>query len=121
MSSTTETITQTRTARTILQDYQLHHSGAAEPSSSNSNGAGPARMSNPPDWPTNARRIPPYRPVDQNRDHSQIRVYTSGIERAFIITMFTGVFINATAAKQWRRTGGRFTKRIFRYPIGGEF
>ena len=81
--------------------------------------------------------MPPYRPVNTDRDQSQIRVYTSGIERVFIATMFTGVFTIAvssssceekalaneaqTAAKAWHGTFGRINDRIFRYQIGGEY
>ncbi|ETN42940.1 uncharacterized protein HMPREF1541_02098 [Cyphellophora europaea CBS 101466] len=34
--------------------------------------------------------------------------------------MFTGVLINATAAKMWRRTVGKLDSGLFRYRIGGE-
>lgn len=126
--------TQTRTARTVLRDYELHHSPA--PSSSN-DAASAHQARNSPPWPADYRRIPPYRPADRDRDVSQIRVYTSGIERAFVTVMFAGVFINAvssvvawsgmwandeqTAAKTWRATVGRINGGIMRYPVGGEF
>ncbi|PKS12536.1 hypothetical protein jhhlp_000744 [Lomentospora prolificans] len=123
MASTTETVTRTRTARTVLTDYELHHSGASNDASSGPEDSSAARAptQNPPEWPTTSRRVPPYRPADTERDQSQIRVYTHPIERVFIATMFTGVFVNATVAKQWRRTVGRVNENIFKYPIGGEF
>lgn len=129
------TATQTRTPRTVLHDYDLHHSPAPNPSAD----AGPARQAhNSPAWPADHRRIPPYRAADTERDQSQIRVYTSGAERTFIAVMFTGVFLNAvssilshvgdvradgeqTAAKAWRATVGRINGGIMRYPVGGEF
>lgn len=90
----TTTTTQTRTARTVLRDYELHHSPSPNPSS----GATPAHEArNSPPWPADYRRIPPYRPANTNRDQSQIRVYTSGVERTFIAVMFTGVFLNAVS------------------------
>ncbi|SPO01438.1 uncharacterized protein DNG_04111 [Cephalotrichum gorgonifer] len=118
MSSTN---TQTRTARTVLQDYELHHSPAPahvrEPSAENDVSQRP----DSPPWETTYRRVPPYRPVDTNLDQSQRRVYTSGVEQVFIGTMFTGVFTVATAAKAWHGTVGRVNDRIFRYQIGGEY
>jgi hypothetical protein len=52
---------------------------------------------NPPNWDTTHRRVPPYRPTDRDRDVSEIRVYNSTIERVFVATMFTGVFINSVS------------------------
>lgn len=127
--------TQTRTPRTVLRDYDLHHSPAPNPSPN----ADPARQAhNSPAWPADHRRIPPYRPADTERDQSQIRVYTSGAERTFVAVMFTGVFLNAvssilsgvggarangaqTVAKAWRATVGRINEGVMRYPVGGEF
>lgn len=96
------TITQTRTARTVLRDYELHHS--PEPSAPRAPG-GERRAEERPDsppWETTYRRVPPYRPVNTNRDQTQIRVYTSGIERVFITTMFTGVFTIAVSIARYR-------------------
>ncbi|CAI4214085.1 unnamed protein product [Parascedosporium putredinis] len=123
MSSATETVTRTRTARTVLTDYELHHSGASE-------------TPHPPPLPPKARPRRrrrtrptgrprpggcPYRPTNVDRDQSEVRVYTHPAERAFIVTMFTGVLITATAAKQWRRTVGKIAPESFKYRIGGEF
>jgi hypothetical protein len=101
MSSTTTTQTQTRTRQNVLKDYELHHSAGSIRAASNS----PAQTSrpqaaplNPPNWDTTHRRVPPYRPVNTERDQSEVRVYTSGVERVFIGTMFTGVFINAVSS-----------------------
>lgn len=124
MSSATETVTRTRTARTVLTDYELHHSGASEDaasSSSSTQGSSSSAPQNPPNWPTTSRRVPPYRPTNVDRDQSEVRVYTHPAERAFIVTMFTGVLITATAAKQWRRTVGKIAPESFKYRIGGEF
>lgn len=95
MSSTTTT---TRTSRTVLRDYELHHSSApASPGAAREEARAPQRPDSPP-WETTYRRVPPYRPVDTDRDQSQIRVYTSGVERVFIATMFTGVFTVAVSS-----------------------
>lgn len=92
MSSTT---TETRTARTVLRDYELHHSSEPSPLNYESH-AEQAPDSRP--WETTYRRVPPYRPTNTTRDQSEVRVYTSGIERVFIATMFTGVFTNAVSS-----------------------
>lgn len=93
------TITQTAASRVILADYALHHSGddrgdfkPKKPAEQASEPTGDAH------WNLPHRRVPEYRPVDTNRDQSQIRVYNNPIERMFIFTMFTGVFINAVSA-----------------------
>ena len=91
MSSTT---THTRTAQTILRDYELHHSTAPDtPNDDHHN----LQVVGSPAWETAYQRVPPYRPAHRDRDQSQIRVYTSNVERVFIATMFTGVFINAVS------------------------
>ena len=103
-TTTTETRTKPRTRQDVLKDYDLHHSV-----SSSSSRAGPTITGglpetpqvapvNPPDWDTTHRRVPPYRPTNRDPAHqAEVRVYTSTVERVFIGTMFTGVFINAVS------------------------
>ncbi|CAK7212968.1 hypothetical protein SBRCBS47491_001643 [Sporothrix bragantina] len=67
------------------------------------------------------RRVPAYRPVNPERDQGEARVYLNRIEQVFIGTMFTGVFLNATAAKVWHATGGRVKDEIFSCIVSGEF
>ncbi|KAF2021435.1 hypothetical protein BU24DRAFT_487857 [Aaosphaeria arxii CBS 175.79] len=120
MSVTTTANPATYQIRTVLADYDLHHSGSTDtllndhPAPSNINNSG-----NPPHWTTDHRRVPAYRPVNTELDQSQRRVYSSGIERAFITVMFSGVFLEASAAKLWRYTLGRAWD--VRYNIGGEW
>lgn len=80
----------------VLKDYELHHSGssnAAPPPNPN-----PApRVQNPPDWDTEHRRVPPYRPVNRELDLSVRRVFANGRERTFINIMFTGVLTEAVS------------------------
>ena len=100
-TTTTQTQTQTRTRRDVLKDYEVHHSPglrtlshiSAQTAISNPQAA----PQNPPGWDTTHRRVPPYRPINRDRDQNEIRVYTSPIERVFIGTMFTGVFINSVS------------------------
>lgn len=100
--SSTSTATQTRTRRDVLKDYELHHS-AASPSSANTTtspaDARPQSTSpvNPPNWDTTHRRVPPYRPINYDRDQSEVRVYNNGAEQVFIGVMFTGVYINSVS------------------------
>ncbi|KAH6844544.1 hypothetical protein B0I37DRAFT_416147 [Chaetomium sp. MPI-CAGE-AT-0009] len=125
MSSTTTTQTQTRTRQTVLRDYELHHSSSSRQAAAQSDQAalpteGQITSRNPPDWDTTHRRVPPYRPINRDRDQSEVRVYTSPAEQVFVGTMFTGVLIYATAAKVWRGTFGRFNDGVFKYAVGGE-
>ncbi|KAH6692566.1 hypothetical protein F5X68DRAFT_228929 [Plectosphaerella plurivora] len=114
------TATQTVASRVILADYAIHHSGNSRDIKQKE----PVEQSQEPvadsHWNLPHRRVPAYRPVDTNRDQSQIRVYNNPIERMFIFTMFTGVFINATAAKIWRSSFGRLNENLVRYKVGGE-
>lgn len=141
MATTTTTVTALeRTAGTILADYELHHSRQegretqAPSTASTIPPSGPAR-----EWDTTHRRVPSHRPINRDRDQSEVRVYLNNAERAFVSVMFAGLFFNAvsfeialksivfrtlilfqTAAKIWRRTFGRLNDRIFRYNVGGE-
>jgi hypothetical protein len=99
--STTTTQTQTRTRQTVLRDYELHHSPSTARATGNSEAAPAPRPQatpvNPPNWDTTHRRVPPYRPINRDRDQSEVRIYTSPIEQVFVGTMFTGVLIHAVS------------------------
>src|SRR5690348_4064016 len=103
MSSTTTTQTQTRTQQNVLRDYEVHHSASSTRATGLLSQIAPApgpraeAPLNPPDWDTTHHRVPPFRPIDRDRDQSEIRVYNNGIEQVFIGTMFTGVLINAVS------------------------
>jgi hypothetical protein len=126
MSTTTTTTTQIRKPKSpasvspVLQDYELCHSGSADAPSP----IPVARTvdNNPPGWDTSHRRVPPYRPINRNRDPAETNVYQNGVERAFITTMFAGLFVNAVRPtcrasttfqrtdnddRQQRRSGGQ--------------
>ncbi|KAF2446289.1 hypothetical protein P171DRAFT_512098 [Karstenula rhodostoma CBS 690.94] len=123
MSVTTTANAQTYNLRAVLTDYDLHHTPATDPLDTtliahpapNS----PSSRSNPAHWPTDERRVPPYRPVNTALDQTQRRVYQNGVERAFVTVMFTGVYLQSTASKLWRNTFGRFWN--VGYKIGGEW
>jgi hypothetical protein len=131
MSSTT-TQTQTRTRQNVLKDYELHHSASssrAAPTSPAVPAPTPqAVLPNQPEWDTVHRRVPPYRPINRERDQSEVRVYTSTIERVFIGTMFTGVLINSVSIIHFcghvrsgvlMRHGGRRRPRSGEERLGG--
>ncbi|KAI8715262.1 hypothetical protein NCS52_01033500 [Fusarium sp. LHS14.1] len=102
----------------VLADYELHHSQAQ--SCETGTQSAPAASPIDREWDTEHRRVPAYRAINRTRDQSEVRVYTSSIERVFITVMFTGLNINAGAAQYWRASFGRLTDRVFRYQVGGE-
>ncbi|KAF4980026.1 hypothetical protein FZEAL_3888 [Fusarium zealandicum] len=127
MSTTSTTTTRTNSVgnqyrqRAVLADYELHHSRSqqekpATTASAGNNDASTIALQ----WDEPHHRVPAYRAANRQRDQSEVRVYTSGIERAFITVMFTGLYINAAAAQTWRASFGRLSDRVFRYPVGGE-
>jgi hypothetical protein len=121
MSVTTTANPQTYNLRTVLADYELHHSPETEPldTSLNAHPTPSSSHSNPSYWPIDARRVPDYRPVNRNLDQNERRVYQNGIERAFVGVMFTGVWLEATLSKAWRTTFGRVWDVA--YGKGGEW
>lgn len=77
----------------LLADYDLQHSDIPEgttPAAPNPHPA-PANVENPPDWETNWRRVPAYRPADPEIDFEFRNTYNNNIERAFLWHMFRGV------------------------------
>lgn len=121
MSTTTTTTTTTKVRRTktpasvatVLQDYELCHSGALGSSTQEAPSPLPAVSTvnaNPPGWDTTHRRVPSYRPINRARDPAEVNVYQNGIERAFITTLFAGLFVNAVSQgrKRQDRSGSRW-------------
>jgi len=108
----------------LLRDYDIHLTGADSSAESNSpapqNERREPAIQNPPDWPQNFRSIPPHRPINRSLDMTA-RQSESPVENAFIAMMLHGVWLQATVAQTWRKTGGRLNSNIFRYAIGGEW
>ncbi|RDW83682.1 uncharacterized protein DSM5745_04008 [Aspergillus mulundensis] len=123
MSSTTTTTTTTATPPTLslLADYELHHSTPSPFPESQSQSQTQSQTANPPTWPTDHRRIPPYRPINRSLDFNERSAGSSVPEYIFIQVMLHGVWINASIAQLWRATGGRINERIFRHDVGGEY
>lgn len=101
MSVTTSSNVVSQTVLHLLTDYDLHHSGSAEQPESvappNPRTDLTAETSNPPGWPTAHRRIPSYRPIDQNLDRDERPGGANAVESIFIITMLSGCLINAVS------------------------
>ncbi|KAL4914080.1 hypothetical protein BDW62DRAFT_191090 [Aspergillus aurantiobrunneus] len=118
------TATTTTTTTSILADYELHHSGTEPSPNASQSTPSPSASSSPPqpaNWPSNHRRVPPYRPVNRGLDYAERSAGASVPEFIFIQSMLHGVWLNASVARLWRFTGGRINDRIFRYDIGGEY
>ncbi|KAK4235268.1 hypothetical protein C8A03DRAFT_17964, partial [Achaetomium macrosporum] len=109
----------------VLADYELHHS---EPSAEVPR-VEPRRITagRPVDreagtrWPTDQRRVPPYRPVNRHLDLSQRTVYNDRMEQLLIMTMYMYFGIRIIAHRMWRATGEKPDDTIFRYDVGGEY
>lgn len=89
MSATTTTTT--ATSLSVLADYELHHSGDERSTSA----PAPVNTSQPADWPTDHRRMPAYRPANQNLDYNERTAGTGPGEYVFIQVMLHGVWLNA--------------------------
>jgi hypothetical protein len=100
MSVTTTSNTQTYNLRATLADYDLHHTPATDPLDTTLNvhpSPDCSPNNNPPNWPTDERRVPPYRPINTELDQSERRVYQNGVERTFVTVMFTGVWLESVS------------------------
>jgi hypothetical protein len=97
MSVTTTANPLTYQVHAVLADYDLHHSGTSEEvdTSLNTHSNQFAQTQNPSHWPTEYRRVPAYRAVNQELDQSERRVYLNRIEQVFVGVMFTGVFLQS--------------------------
>ncbi|KAK5000239.1 hypothetical protein LTR66_000854 [Elasticomyces elasticus] len=121
MSVTTTTDTARYTIHAALADYDLHHSDGGDTAPPPAAHPAPPAQ-NPPDWDTQHRRVPAYRPINYELEaESPRQVFTSVPERIFIRIMFLGVGTNAAVAQLWRNTLGTVNDQIFRYKIGGEW
>ncbi|EXM31533.1 hypothetical protein RAB80_012512 [Fusarium oxysporum f. sp. vasinfectum] len=121
MSTTTVTHTQNGDFHSsILRDYELHHSQDREESPDCR--TSPVTSAEHPEFDLPHRRVPEYRPLNRDAAHvNGVRVYTSTAERFFITAMFRGLSVNASAAQYWRASIGRFTDKVWKYQVGGEF
>lgn len=89
----TTTITTTE-VQSVLSDYKIHLTGE-QSTSSQQESESTASFQNPPDWPTDRRRVPDFRPIDYTRTSEERPNGSNAFERAFLTIMFTGVATNA--------------------------
>ena len=101
MSVTTTSNPITYASAAVLRDYELTHSNEELDTSLNTHPApapnGSQESNSPATWPSEHRRVPAYRPINTELDQSERRVYQNPIERAFIGTMFSGVFLQSVS------------------------
>ncbi|KAK0254062.1 hypothetical protein B0A54_05470 [Friedmanniomyces endolithicus] len=126
MSVTTTDNARLITVRQALGDYELHHSQppdaqAAPAPSPDAHPIPPdAPASNPPGWTDQWRRVPAYRPTNNQLD-DQREVYQNEVEHTFVRVMFGGVNMMSSASHLWRTTGGRINSTYFKFKVGGEW
>ncbi|KUI56752.1 hypothetical protein VP1G_04062 [Cytospora mali] len=94
--TTTDNPITTTINREIQQDYEIRLTGynetVAPPNADNR----PPPATNPSDWPTEHRGVPPYRPINTELDRSQRPWGGSLAIDVFLVTMLHGVCLNAT-------------------------
>jgi hypothetical protein len=95
MSVTTTDNPATTQLQHILQDYEIRLTGAGNGAPAAPNPTSAIHVENPPGWPQNYRRVPPYRPIDYNLDQEMRPGGGNPIDRVFIFTMLHGVWLNA--------------------------
>jgi hypothetical protein len=111
----------------------------AESSNANDSSADNTRvMPNPPDWPTEYRRVPHHRPTNTNLDSAERPYGANSIEwligqfimvgvlvqsvsdrRAVYVDFFAEIIQNYT--KAWEATGYRWWPGLTLHKIGGEW
>lgn len=95
-------------ART-LADYDLRHSDELEidsvPTEPNARPTPEGTGQNPPDWEEGYRRVPEYRPIDQEIDFAYRSVYQNNIERTFLWNMFTGIRVVSVGVAETESQG----------------
>lgn len=98
MSVTTTDNARITNLRHILADYELHHSeptaDEAEPAPAPNAHQALRSSENPFGWETEWRRVPAYRPVQDQRGELRDS-YNNAVERTFIRVMFGGVYAMA--------------------------
>lgn len=90
------TTTTTTTLSEALQDYHIHLTGADDPPQVQVT-ARQSRTPNPPHWPQNYRRVPPYRPINRHLDPAERPNGASTGEYVFVNVMLNGVRINSVS------------------------
>ena len=116
MSVTTTQNPLTRTALTLLADYQIHHSGDDEHVAppSNATNQNPLKLARSPNTAATYeehdddekpqlgrlahRRVPPYRPINRNLNPEERPTASNPAEVMFVVVMLNGVNLNAVSS-----------------------
>ena len=102
MSVTTTANARIVSLRQTLADYELHHIETnANPElglpAPQPNATPEPVVSNPPNWDTTHRRVPPYRPVRIENYNEERNTYANNVERIFIAVMLNGVHMQSVS------------------------
>lgn len=105
--TTTTTVTMATRAEIqhILTDYEIRLTGSESGTSTQSANLHRDQLpttENPPNWLSNYRRVPDYRPINRELDYNERTLGSNAFEFAFLNVMFTGVAVNAVSADKCR-------------------
>lgn len=90
------TETTNTSALSVLADYELHHSGSEPSPNASQNTTSPSpTQQQPANWPTNHRRVPPYRPANRSLSFEERAAGSNVPEFIFIQSMLHGCWLNA--------------------------
>ncbi|KAI1626438.1 hypothetical protein EDD37DRAFT_608003 [Exophiala viscosa] len=148
----TETIVEPTTVRETLRVYDTHFTGdddTAEDPTIQIQGHTEEHIALPDSsWPSDWRRMPPYRPSSRSHRLSERPAGFNPVESTMVVVMFTGVWtygvsknsltrpVRAPWGRQdmmlifwllqnlnrlWRSTVGRWNNDSMKYKIGGEW
>lgn len=95
LTMSTTTVTHS-TVQDVLSDYTIRLTGD-NPASQTPQTTTNYSNTNPPDWPSDRRRVPDYQPIDRNRGPEERPNGDNAGERIFLSLMFTGVVLNAVS------------------------
>lgn len=135
----------TESLETTLHDYRMHLTGGRDEqecvSTRQENETVSQPIDSPANWPTQYRRIPPYRPINRNLDLTERPNGSSRAELVFVTVMLNGIRLQSVRTEHlslalgarltrlllqglvraWEYTGGHWYPQLTRYKIGGEW
>ncbi|KAI1613365.1 hypothetical protein EDD36DRAFT_465492 [Exophiala viscosa] len=121
----TETIVEPTTVRETLRVYDTHFTGdddTAEDPTIQIQGHTEEHIALPDSsWPSDWRRMPPYRPSSRSHRLSERPAGLNPVESTMVVVMFTGVWTYGNLNRLWRSTVGRWNNDSMKYQIGGEW
>jgi hypothetical protein len=98
--SVSTTTTVSAGVRELLQAYDLHHSGTESSQSQNVEATTHPRRQpeNRPSWPSNRRRMPPYREASRSHRLADRPAGETTAGGVLITVMFLGVYVDAVSS-----------------------